>query len=371
MQFDYCIVLTYYSPYVSGLTNVARDIAEGLARSGKKVCVVTSQFDKALLVTEMVNGVCVLRAPVLFSLGKGVISPALISLARRISKCSRVLNIHAPMLEAGLIAWLSSAPVVITYQCDVSLPPTLLGQLQHYVIDWSMHIAIRFSKLVTVSSADYAQHSRLSHALQKKQTVIPPTCRLRKKGAPIFREGNGLHVGFLGRIVEEKGLEYLIDGFSMLHDPHARLLIAGDFAGVAGGSIINRIKAKITADSRIRLLGFLPEDRIADFYASLDIFSLPSINPFEAFGIVQVEAMMVGIPVIATNLPGVRQPVMMTKMGEIVEPCSARQITESLVRLARIRPDCAQGAALAQEMYSLDSVIAKFEQTFELANGSN
>jgi glycosyltransferase involved in cell wall biosynthesis len=171
----------------------------------------------------------------------------------------------------------------------------------------------------------------------------------------------------LGRIVEEKGLEYLIDGFCAIDDQNARLLIGGDFKDVMGGSVLHQIESKIAADKRIKLLGFLPEEQIADFYASIDVFTLPSINPFEAFGIVQAEALMLGIPVIASNLPGVRQPVMLTKMGLIVEPRSAKQISAAIMKLKQEVPDCIAGSALAKSLYSLDAVLTKFELTLNAA----
>ena len=80
---DLCIVLTYYSPYVSGLTNVARDLAEGLAARGWRVCVVASKHDPELATHEIVNGVEVIRAPVLAKVGKGTIGLNLTRLALR------------------------------------------------------------------------------------------------------------------------------------------------------------------------------------------------------------------------------------------------------------------------------------------------
>jgi hypothetical protein len=147
---DICIVLNYYVPYVSGLTNVARDIAEGFAARGKRVTVVASQHDKKLPRQETINGVYVVRAPVAFRVGKGVVSPAFIPTALREAARSRVVNIHAPMLEAGVIAALSRSPVVTTYQCDVSLPPSLLGQVQHMLMDHSTRLAANRSCFVTV-----------------------------------------------------------------------------------------------------------------------------------------------------------------------------------------------------------------------------
>lgn len=364
---DVTIALTYYTPYVSGLTNVARDVAEGLVRRGWKVTVVATQHTADLALEELVNGVRVIRTPVAFRLGKGVISPTFISAICREASKSSILNIHTPMLEAGFIALKSSVPVVMTYQCDVSLPPNLTGILQNKIIDFSTQIAARRTAFNVVSTSDYAAHSRVSSALALNQVAISPTCHYRDGGYPRFRKGGGLHIGFLGRIVEEKGIEFLVKGFRAFPELDARLLIAGDFSEIAGGSVIERVRREIGGDPRISMLGFLPENQIADFYASLDVFALPSINPFEAFGIVQVEAMMCGVPVIASNLPGVREPIHKTGMGIVVEPRSSIGITQAIEQIALKLPGDISGAIRARELYSLDSILDQYEDVFERA----
>jgi hypothetical protein len=95
---DLAIALTYYSPYVSGLTNMARDIAEGLAARGRTVTVVTSHFDSGLPLEEEINGVRVLRAPVLARVGRGVVSPQLVALGRRTLGRAHVASLQLPML---------------------------------------------------------------------------------------------------------------------------------------------------------------------------------------------------------------------------------------------------------------------------------
>lgn len=363
-KYDVTFVLTYYYPYVSGLTNVARDLAEELVKRGKTVAVIATQHTKELMLHEFINGVEVIRTPVILKIGKGVISPSLISTVARVSKTSKLINIHSPMLEAGIIAKFASCPVVTTYQCDVSLPPTLMGRLQNFIMDFSTKKCIKYSKFITVSSDDYINSSRIVDYIEDKRVVIPPTCHLRPSGSPIFRDGDGMHVGFLGRIVEEKGIEYLVDGFRRFNNPEARLLIAGDFSNIAGGSVIERVKSKLGNDSRIKLLGFLDDAELNDFYASIDVFALPSVNPFEAFGIVQVEAMMLGIPAIASNMPGVRQPVILTGMGAIVEPRDANSITEALYTLLNSNIDKNKGIEKTIELYSLQNTIDKFEHLF-------
>jgi glycosyltransferase involved in cell wall biosynthesis len=167
----------------------------------------------------------------------------------------------------------------------------------------------------------------------------------------------------LGRIVEEKGVEFLVAGFRQLADPEARLLLAGDHLNVAGGSVIDRVRAAAKGDPRIRILGFVPEERLADFYASLDVFAFPSVNSLEAFGIAQVEAMLAGVPVIASDLPGVRIPVRETGFGVLVPPADADAIHRAIAEVAR--DHFAPGAAArVSSMYSTQSTIDGYAALF-------
>ncbi len=361
---DVVMALTYYAPYVSGLTNAARDVAVGLARQGWRVSVVATQHDPALAREEVLDGVRVVRTPVVARLGKGAISPGLPAAVARETRGAGVLNLHLPMLEAGPLAAISRAPVVLTYQCDVSLPPGAAGAVQRVGVDASSRLAVARARAVGVSSQDYAQHSRLWSAMRGKEREIPPPCLDRSGGSPRFREGPGFHVGFLGRIVEEKGVHHLVEGFQALGDPDARLLIAGDFAAVAGGSVIERVRAAIGGDERVRVLGFVPDEALADLYASIDVFALPSVNAFEAFGIVQVEAMMTGVPALASDMPGVRQPVLRTGYGAIAAPRDAASIAEGLRRLRDAPPPRAAVAAAARALYGLDRTVDAYAALF-------
>ena len=360
---DLLVTLSYYSPYVSGLTETAKAVAEGLAGRGWRVGVVTAQHDPALPTREVLAGVEVVRAPVVARIGKGTVSPALPSTAMRLGRRAGVVNMHLPMLEAGLIAaGLRGAPVVATYHCDVELPPSPLNVAQVRAMDLSSRAALRRAVAVVPSSEDYARHSRAWPAMTGRTHPIPPPCQLRRGGSPRFRRGGGQHVGFLGRIVEEKGLEFLVEGFLAQARPEDQLLIAGDHTNVAGGSVIDRVRSRAAGDERVEFLGFLPEESLKDFYASIDVFALPSVNALEAFGIVQVEAMMRGVPSLASDIPGVRTPVLNTGFGELVSPRDPAGIAKALSRLRDSPPDTAKGARRARELYGVDRTLDAYEE---------
>ncbi|MFC5062712.1 glycosyltransferase family 4 protein [Actinomycetospora atypica] len=366
---DLVIVLTYYAPYVSGLTNVARDVAEGLAARGWRVCVVASKHEPSLPNDEVINGVRVVRAPVLAKVGKGTIGINLTRLALREMRRSRVANLHLPLIEASLLTRFAPIPVVSTYHCDVSLPPGLVNAAQREMVDRASKGGLRRSASTVVTSEDYARESRLWLQIAPHMVAIPPPCLPVPEASPTYRRGDGFHVGFLGRLVEEKGVEHLVDAFLALDDPDARLLIGGDHSRIAGGSVVDRVRAHAGDDPRIELLGFVPDDRLGEFYASIDAFALPSINAFEAFGIVQVVGMLAGVPALVSDLPGVRLPVERTGFGRIVPPGDVPALRDGLAALRDTPPDPAAGRAAAAASFSVESVLDAYEAVFTKAAG--
>ncbi|MEW1550343.1 glycosyltransferase family 4 protein [Streptomyces tsukubensis] len=365
-RYDLTVVLTYYLPYTSGLTEVARTVAEGLAARGRRVAVVASRHDPASPVRERVNGVDVFRAPVAARIGRGVLSPGFLPLAARLARASRAVNIHLPMLEAGPLALLTGrTPVITTHHDDVWLPPGRLAGLQVRGVDASVATALRRSAAVVVNNADHAEHSRHWRLMRGRIAPIAPPCRPREPAPAAFRDGPGPHFGFLGRIAPEKGLHHLVDAFRTVEDPAARLLIAGDYSKVAGGSVVGALRERSAGDRRIRFTGFLTDRQVSEFYASLDVFALPSVAE-ESFGISQTEAMMTGVPSVAGDAPGMRVPVSSTGFGRLFPPGDSAALAAALLEAAAFSPrQRADGARTTREQYGTDGCLNSYDELLE------
>ncbi|MCF6468340.1 glycosyltransferase family 4 protein [Nonomuraea sp. MG754425] len=365
-EFDVAILINYYAPYVSGLTIHTQRLAEGLAERGKRVAVVAVQHDRSLPLREVRAGVSVFRSPVLRTIGRGPVSPGFVSLARRIARRSAIVNPHVPMLEVAPIAMgVRGRPLVTTHHIDLWLPPGVVNAVATRAVDVSTWAALRRSDAVVLNSTDQARGSKLWPLIKRRNwRGIAPPCLDRRGGQPAYRDGGGLHVGFLGRIVEDKGIEYLVRAFQRLDDPDARLLIGGDWIKVAGGGIEDRLRPLIGDDKRIRMLGLLSGSQIDDFYASIDVFALPSVA--ESFGTVQAEAMMTDVPSVTTDLPGGRSPVLQTGFGRRVPPRDPARLARAITELAALTPDeRAEGGRRARRLYSTDTFLDAYEELFD------
>lgn len=372
MQKSILIVLYYYIPYVSGLTGYARDLAEHLVKKGHRVTVLTTRHDKTLPERETINGVKVLRVPVLFRVSKGVIAPTfwmrVISMARK----ADVVNFHLPLADVGLSSlFIKRNKIISTYHCDLNLGR---GRVNAFVQKLSfilMRIVLIRSQSIVVNSIDYFAHSYFNQYNRRAVQIFPPLndaqfkpvqySNLLKK---LSLDDQSYKIGFVGRIVAEKGLRYLLDSIRYLKDAIGRfhILIAGDYGNVAGGSVIEELAGLINENSdTVVLTGLLSNDELLEFYSMIDVLVLPSVDPLESFGIVQVEALLCGTPVIATNLPGVRVVIHETGAGYLIDPGNARDLAMKLIEMKENPPVISRKKL---ERFSLERTIGQYEDVF-------
>ena len=360
------IIINYYAPYISGLTETARVLAESLAKDKKnKVTVLCSNHDK-LPKNEVINGVEVVRAPIIMKISKGTVSFSFINLARKMSKEYDVVNVISPMLESGLLMKLmDKKKTVLSYHCDVNLPSSLLNNFILKVMDFSHNVAMKNCRFITVTSKDYAKNSRVVSKYIDRCVEIAPNFKEKEY---VKTEKIDKSIGFCGRIVEEKGIDVLLKAFKIVKEaiPDASLRIAGNYKSVAGGSVYPQLIDYINKENikDVTFLGKVPEEDLAKFYSQLDVFVLPSINSLEAFGMVQLEAMFCGVPVVASDLPGVRTIVKNTKMGLISKVKDEKDLAEKIIKILNNRDKYIIPKKKLLSIYSNDVLVKKYEEIY-------
>ncbi len=373
-------VLTYYRPHTSGLTIYAERIAKAFVKRGHTVTVLTSRFDPSSPREEWVDGVRVLRAPVLTRLNKGVIMPTIGFLASREVLKHDVILLHLPQLDAAGISVrgrILKKPTIVAYHSDLLLPPGPFNRFVNFVVDNANRMTALFTHRITAYTDDFAVHSPyLSRYKHKRVTITPPVelAPAPEEKIAAFKarhnpDGKKI-IGMATRFASEKGIEVLLDALPGIFEkyPDTKVLFAGQYQGVWGEQeYISRLFPRIRElqeQDRWEFLGVLTLEEMAAFYPNLDVLCVPSLNSTETFGFVQIEAMMNGVPVVASNLPGVRVPIEMTGMGDVIPIGDSSALCESVIRIFDA-PEAFQGKDEdLRETFSPDRTAQKYEQLF-------
>lgn len=347
------VFLQYYRPHVSGLTNMAAVIAEHAARSGLDVHVHCVSLDSGSH-TSVVHGVTVHAYKRTFSLRRAAFSFALVREMWRMRRRGGITHVHMPYPESFVLAALfrKNWRFISTYQCDAPRD-TFVDRLIATALDWSHRRLIQRSDITVTSSTDYAGYTRLRDVIAAHgPEVVPVTGEDRKGGQPVYRIPGKRLIGFMGRPTYEKGINVLLGAMEKMPYDDVALLFAGPVSGLTERVGYDRARFQALVDAgRAHHVGFLEDEQIKDFYASLDLYVHPSINSFDAFGIVQIEAMSAGIPVVASDIPGVRTAVRATDFGEITRAGDEDDLLRGLLKGLETTYDAAHARKVLDEIY--------------------
>jgi glycosyltransferase involved in cell wall biosynthesis len=371
-------ILTYYRPHISGLTINVERLARGLVRSGHNVTVLTSHYDRSLALHEDCDGMRVIRTPVMLRLSKGVIMPGFGNTARRLLRDHEIVHLHLPQFDgAGLAinARLFRKPAVLTYHCDIQLPPGFFNSIANPAIHTANHVAARLANRLVAYTDDYAQHSPfLSHYLRKLR-VIPPPVEIERPCSDCIRDFAGKWelksrpiIGMVARLATEKGVEVLVDALEIVRQsmPDARVLFAGPFQSVLGEEqYARRLQPRFDrVGSHWTFTGSLHGQELAAFYTNCDVCVLPSLNSTESFGLVQVESMLCGTPSICSDLPGVRIPVRTTGMGIVIPIGDAPALAQAILEVVRNRARYVKPRDFISSFYSTGKSVREYESLY-------
>jgi glycosyltransferase involved in cell wall biosynthesis len=374
-------VLTYYRPHTSGLTIYAERLARALSNRGHSVTVLTSQYMPELPREEVKHGVRIVRIPVILRVSKGVIMPSFGYVATRLAFANDVLHIHLPQLDAPFLALggrILKKPTVLTYHCDLTLPPGPFSGLLNQGVTLAHHLAAMLAHRIVTYTQDYADNSPYLSRYKRKLRIIQPPVELPPApdgSVEAFRRLHNLDsqrpvIGMAARLATEKGVEVLLNAMPEILEyyPKAKVLFAGQYEDVLGeGDYYNRLipsVLKYQEQGHWKFLGVLNPNEMSTFYLNLDVLVVPSLNSTEAFGLVQIEAMMNGTPCIASSLPGVRQPILTTGMGKVVPIGDSRALAKAVLSIMEDPQRYQRNREAIVQHFSPDTAAAEYEGLF-------
>lgn len=373
-------VLYYYEPYTSGLTIYAARLAREMVARGHEVQIICAQHDGSLPRHETTaEGIEITRVRVAARFDRAVILPSLIPTVLQRLSAVDVVHLHLPMAETAalvLACRVRKKRVVVTHHADLVLGGSIFTRLAAGVAKVSSILGGRFADAFVTNTAARARVSPVSKFMRHNLQVIPPPIQVlsvphdaRKAFRNERKWGHAPVVGFVGRYASEKGIEILLQTIPLLRMryPNAIVALAGPNTDPRTGKYrhgpwdvwLDRYGYAIDE------LGELSDDDLARFYAAIDVLVLPSIDWTESFGMVQIEAMLSGRPVVASDLPGVSDPINRTGGGKLVRPGDTNALAIAIAEVLSVPERYSPDRAVISELYALSAVADAWEAVYE------
>lgn len=390
--------LTYYTPYSSGLTLYVKRLGEALVKKGHEVTVLTMDFDKKQPVEQVINGVEVVRADYFFKISKGFVSfDWLIKSCQEVQKADAIF-INLPQFEGiipALCGKILGKKVISIYHCEVDLPDGLSNKFVELGLNLANWVTLTLSDKIITYTKDFADNSKLLPRFRSKLSfvyppIIPP--KVDKSIQKILIEKIGrkseFTIGVAARLAAEKGMEYLLEALPQIISNIKYQIPARNASHIEAGGSNKQIPIKIVIAGSMApvgeedykkkilnlvgkykeyvvFLGELKEEEMGSFYSLCDVLVLPSVNSTEGFGMVQVEAMMMGVPVVVTDLPGVRIPIRETGMGLIVPIKNSQKLAEEIVEVLLNRNRYIKDTSLIKKEFSFEKTINFYQDLMD------
>jgi len=292
-----------------------------------------------------------------------------------------IVHAHSPIpysdLPALLYAKRKKVPFVLTYQYDGQ--ETVGSFIRNAGVSvynkYLLNKVLDYANVIIATTKSYADESKFLRPYKDKITLIPNGINIKDFQISYSKEKCRSKLGlsadknvilFLGSLVPYKGPDILLNAFSRVNKeiPNAELV----FAGRGEMQVeLEKLSKRLNIEKNVKFAGFIEEDLKPFYYKAADIFCLPSTNMGESFGIVNLEAMACGIPIISSKLGGIPDVVNDMENGILVKPGDPESLADALIFLLEnkdIRKKMGTDGRKKVEEYSWEKIAEKTENIY-------
>lgn len=390
-----CQATPYYAPHVGGVESHVRAVARELVGRGHTVSVLTARTPDTEAY-EVLDGIRVHRVPTAFTVFNTPVMPRLASVLAHLD--FDVVHAHTPppvtAYYAARGAQRSGVPLVLTHHADLEVPvPGGAALVWLYRATLGRRAVDAADRLVATTET----YRATSEALWDRDVRVVPNPIDADRFAP-----DGPHAGvrdrlgltedafvalYVGRLVHHKGIEQFLKAAAHTPD-RVHHVVAGDGplrsrletaahgvdAPARGRPEVLRRRDGSASFGRVHLLGRVPEADLPGLYREADCLVLPSVSRLEAFGIVALEAMASGVPVVVSDIPGVREVLEPDVTGLVAAPLDPKDLAGRIVQLAdapdRARSMGKRGRQRVLERFTVGRVVDDLERIYAEVAGS-
>jgi len=359
------ITIPLFPPkWLAGTEIATYNIAKHLARRGHEVHVITA-LDKGLPKESMEEGFYVHRI-----FWRKIRFVGVISFWAKVFLILRKVNpdiIHAQSIGICIPAFIAKKllrkPYVVWGQgSDVYLPGKFIKSISKLVL----------KNANTVIALTEDMKREMQKIYSRDVSVIPngidlnnfkSVSRKKARSKLQIKEDEKI-ILFVGTLRPVKGVRYLIEAMSGINQecPKVKLLLVGDGVDMP---YLKRIVKHLNLKEFVTFVGKVPNENVSQYMAASDIFVLPSLS--ESFGIVNLEAMTFGLPIVATRVGGLPEIIKDGANGFLVEPKNPRQIAEKILLLLEdneLKEIISKNNKNKAKDYGWGGVVGKLEEVY-------
>jgi len=369
------IVTNVYFPALGGITSYVKSLADVLTRRGYRMRILSYPYfmiqrEDAIsnrIARRLVHELAVL-AFTLYAL----------SIVLRLRLSSRPVIVHSQSasfcLSIGVIAKLLGARAVHTFHSPIDRCTLRLKSF------------LPFADVLVCVSKEHREQYIARCGIPRESTIVPggvdceffypiPEEDRKRVRAEVMaslglKDEPGPLVLFVGRIVRQKGVGILFDAAKIVTEEfgNATFVLIGPIdQSRAYAADAESLRRRIEPGMRFFMVGKMDYSSLSEAYRMADVLALPSLWE-EALGLVAVEAMASGLPVVASRLGGLKSIVTEDVNGHLVEPGEPRRLAEAILDLLR-HPDKRarmrlEARALAEAKYSVRMMADKYEEIY-------
>ncbi|RLF91435.1 glycosyltransferase family 1 protein [Thermococci archaeon] len=363
--------------HIGGVERHVYNLSTELAKLNHEVTIITARSPNHEYLSDITD-FKIVRIPIDLQVYS---SPICLGLLNLTFEEFYIIHAHTPVpFTADLVAVKNlkeKKPFILTYHNDIS-KDNGLGELISTVYNSIFgRLLLNHSDIIIATTKGYAIYSRQLRKYLHKVVVVPNGVDINKFHPNLdrerIREKQGIDkdakvVLFVGRLDTYKGCKHLLSAFAIV----ARKIKNAYLILVGRGPlepVLRKIVTKLGIKSRVFFAGYVKDEELPYYYASCDVFVLPSISEQEGFGVVQLEAMACGRPVVATNIPGVSE-VDPRELATIhVPPKDERALAEAILTILKNEELAIKmginGRKLVEEKYPWGKVVRKILKLYK------
>ncbi len=363
------VVVPYFYPKIGGLENYSYELSRRLQRSGDcDVSVITSNHDGAGYRQDVIDGMTVHRLPTAFRVSNTPVNPMWYFWLRKLFRFAKpqLVHAHSPVPFIADVAAMAAGqtPVLVTYHAGSMRK----GRYPIDAVIWAYEqyvLRLLFKKARAIVAISTKYFESAFPEFRAKVHDIPPSVDDERFAATPLPSGSKT-VLFVGRIEETsswKGIAALLRAMKLVARsiPDAKLELVG------GGDAVPRYRAMakdLGIERNVIFSGPMLGDELVRAYRRSSALTLPSLTGAEAFGIVLIEAMASGRPVIGSNVGGIPQVIADGEDGLLVTPGDESALAAAIRRVLSDEPFArhlaANGVRKARTKYGMAAQVAQY-----------